>query len=1204
MNGAHNEPPRTERDLFLEALERSTPEERVAFLDQACANDPSLRAAAKALLRNHAEDGFLESPAVIVPAASRPTEVCAEAATQTAIGEKPGDQVGHYRLLQQIGEGGVGVVFMAEQEAPVRRRVALKVLKPGMDTKSVIARFESERQALALMDHPNIAKVLDAGSTATGRPFFVMELVRGIRITEYCDRNRLNTGQRLDLFVRVCQAVQHAHQKGIIHRDIKPSNILVTLHDGAPVPKVIDFGIAKATDQRLTDKTLFTEFQSFVGTPAYVSPEQAEMSGLDIDTRTDIYSLGVLLYELLTGRTPFDSQELWSSGLDGMRRMIREREPARPSTRLRSLSETDQTTTAQRQQIEPAKLTRLLKGDLDWIVLRALEKDRMRRYATANDLAQDIRRYLECEPILARPPSATYRFRKLVRRNKLVFAGAGAFTAALVIGLAVSTWQFIDKNAAYRRASEAEREQSRLRQEAETARESAINQALVARRQAYAADMNLAQQALAANNLGRAEGLLGRHRPEKGEQNRQTNNASPLSAQLASDLRGWEWRYLWERCQSDALFTLCELPNEISALSVSHDGKWVAIAESGDNGISIWDLRARQEIERFAGRRDRAPLAFSPTAPLLAFSTMSDSERGEPGTFRGQVRLWDAASHRYVGDLPVEGACRALAFSADGSRLLVAGSSTTFSIWDVARRDRLTHTKAPVSSQPGGRPMLGGSLVVTPDLSLAAEAIGGGRIRLVDLMSGEQLWTAEAAEENVTALAFSPDGKRLASGAGFVESAVRVWDVASGSEVARLEGHRTYVRSLVFWPDGDRLASASGDQTIHLWDVADLGPASTHPASRGLEKARLSKNLQPIPEPTQARVLSPQATLRGHRLEVWSLALGPDNTTLVSGCKDGSVFVWDTGNLRTAQAHVTLPIRVRAWRFAPNGEAILTLDAQGKVERWQGLDFQQSQLVIELEEVPRFACFSANGQFLATDSTGGATRVWDLRQGALLREFASSDGALAPVDFLGQSNHLVTTRGRDGYFQEWEVTTGHEIRSWRLPTPSFRGKIAFAPDESRFFALGGENTGEIHELHRSQPVQLDTRLEQISDVAFSPQGHWFAAVNILGIGKLWDTATGRLKATLRGFLQGAHSIAFSPDGQRLAIGSNGNEAIKVWDVESLQELITLKGQGSMFSTVSFSPDGDTLASSNSKGILHIWRAPSFADIERIEARSR
>ena len=381
--------------------------------------------------------------------------------------EQPGDRIGRYKVLEQIGEGGFGVVYVADQEEPVRRRVALKVIKLGMDTKQVVARFEAERQALALMDHHNIAKVLDAGATDTGRPYFVMELVRGVPITEYCDKNNLTTRERIDLFIQVCHAIQHAHQKGIIHRDIKPSNILVTLHDGVPVPKVIDFGIAKATEQRLTDKTVYTAFNQFMGTPAYMSPEQAEMSGLDIDTRSDIYALGVLLYELLTGKTPFDQKELLSAGVDAMRRIIREKEAERPSARLSTMAEVELMTTANRRHTETSKLVHLIRGDLDWIVMKALEKDRTRRYETANGLAMDIQRYLNNEPVAARPPSNLYRFQKLVRRSKLAFAATGAVTAALIIGLGLSTWLFFKEKDARQRAVAAEQAQSKLREQAQ-----------------------------------------------------------------------------------------------------------------------------------------------------------------------------------------------------------------------------------------------------------------------------------------------------------------------------------------------------------------------------------------------------------------------------------------------------------------------------------------------------------------------------------------------------------------------------------------------------------------------------------------------------------------------------------------------------------------------------------------------------------------
>jgi tetratricopeptide (TPR) repeat protein len=420
--------------IYHLALEKGTEEERSLYLDSACGDDSELRGLVEGLLKAHDEAGnFLESP---------PADIDGML-DDPPLTEGPGTKIGRYKLLQMIGEGGFGVVYMAEQERPIRRRVALKIIKLGMDTKQVIARFEAERQALAMMEHPNIAKVLDAGAMDTGRPYFVMELVKGIRITEYCDKNKLDTRQRLKLFIEVCRAVQHAHQKGIIHRDIKPTNVLVTLRDDdTPVPKIIDFGIAKATQARLTEKTLFTEFKQFIGTPEYMSPEQARMGELDIDTRSDIYALGVLLYELLTGTTPFDGERLRSSAYDEMLKTIRETEPPKPSTRLNTLGDA-LTDIARRRHVESSELCKLLRGDLDWIVMKALEKDRTRRYETTSELAMDIERHLSDEPVSAGPPSAGYRLRKFVRRHRTAVMVVVVVLAALVIGLCLALVGFI-----------------------------------------------------------------------------------------------------------------------------------------------------------------------------------------------------------------------------------------------------------------------------------------------------------------------------------------------------------------------------------------------------------------------------------------------------------------------------------------------------------------------------------------------------------------------------------------------------------------------------------------------------------------------------------------------------------------------------------------------------------------------------------------
>jgi serine/threonine protein kinase len=457
-------------ETFCAALPMA-PEERRAYLDQTCADNPTLRAKVERMLSRHAKaDTFFQSSRPGIDVVQLAEELGSETLKDATLvsDDEVERQIGPYKLTERLGEGGCAVVYLAEQEKPVRRQVAFKLIKLGMDTKSFIARFNAERQALAMMDHPNIARVLDAGATEKGRPYFVMELVRGTKITAFCDANNYDLRQRLELFINVCHGIQHAHQKGIIHRDVKPSNVLVTLIDGVPVPKVIDFGIAKAiSGEQLTDLTVFTAHEHFVGTPAYMSPEQAEMSSLGIDTRSDVYSLGVLLYELLTGKTPFDQKELLHAGLEGMRRKLRDEEPLRPSARLDGLQPEELTQTAARRRVEPGRLKLVLRGDLGWIVMKALEKDRSRRYQTAIGLGIDVQHYLNHEPVVARPPSRLYRFQKLVRRNRAVFISIAAVSLALIAGFGTSTWLFFKEREARREAQKGRENEALLRRQAE-----------------------------------------------------------------------------------------------------------------------------------------------------------------------------------------------------------------------------------------------------------------------------------------------------------------------------------------------------------------------------------------------------------------------------------------------------------------------------------------------------------------------------------------------------------------------------------------------------------------------------------------------------------------------------------------------------------------------------------------------------------------
>jgi serine/threonine protein kinase/Flp pilus assembly protein TadD len=605
-----------EEAIFHAALALDDAGQRSAYLDEACSNQPELRRRVEALLCRCAEaQGPLDRPV--------PSPVVT---TDEPIVERPGAVFGPYKLLEQIGEGGFGIVFMAEQQEPIRRKVALKVLKPGMDTRQVIARFEAERQALALMDHPNIARVLDAGATETGRPYFVMELVRGIPITDYCDQNQLTPRERLDLFLPVCQAVQHAHQKGIIHRDIKPSNVLVTLHDGTPVPKIIDFGIAKALGQQLTDKTLYTGFAQMIGTPLYMSPEQAEMSGLDVDTRSDIYSLGVLLYELLTGATPFDKERFKQVGYDEMRRIIREEEPPRPSTRISTLGEAAATVSTNRKS-DPKRLSHLLRGELDWIVMKCLEKDRNRRYATVSAFTADVLRYLNDEPVQACPPSLRYRLRKLARRNKTALAIAACLFLVLAIFGGGVGWVMRDQAE---RAAQQVRELEKAEQEAFTLRNELIAQLDDPEKAKRLTDDPLRWEDLLHAALGalqRAEALAGNKRTAVDPRVRA--RLSALRSELEIEDRDREMAVKLEEIRLDAIELHAEARSVNSEMAKARGG-WMpkAYRKAFEGyGIARDAMAARQAAARI--NRCRPPIQAILVAALADWFSLAGDDPEE-----------------------------------------------------------------------------------------------------------------------------------------------------------------------------------------------------------------------------------------------------------------------------------------------------------------------------------------------------------------------------------------------------------------------------------------------------------------------------------------------------------------------------------------------------------------------------------------------
>ena len=1112
-----NEPCKSVGAIFDAAIELP-PERRAAYVQEACANDEALRQRVEALLRAHESAGsFMDRPAV----APRAEAVIVQPA------EQPGDRIGRYKLLQQIGEGGCGVVYMAEQEEPVRRRVALKVIKLGMDTKGVIARFEAERQALALMDHPNIARVFDAGATENGRPFFVMELVSGVRITEYCDQNNLSTEERLALFTQVCQAIQHAHQKGLIHRDIKPSNVLVADHDGVPVPKVIDFGVAKAAaDQRLTDKTLLTPFEQFIGTPAYMSPEQAKLTGLDIDTRTDIYSLGVLLYELLTGKTPMDQRELLAAGLEEMRRTIREKEPARPSSRLRTMLQDELTTTARHRRIEPPKLIHLLRGDLDWIVMKALEKDRGRRYDTASGLASDVQRHLDNETIFARPPSAAYRFQKLVRRNKLAFAAAGAVACALVLGMIVSAWQAV-------RATKAEHAQ-----EAQVA---------IVRRKAYAAEVNVAFQALGENNLGRAIDLLNRQRPKAGEE----------------DLRGFEWRLLWQQCQSQQKVTFRD-EGAGHVVALSPDGKWLAY---GAHEIVIRELPSQTKETTIPIRGGVGTLAFSPGAELLAVG--QDTEVG----------LWSTESWEEERTLP--GARYPAVFSPDG-QWLVTGAPGGYRIWKTktwqAERlfgiepSRIWVAKSAVAFSSDG------SVLVTaghPD-----ERESGHRFQVWDFPSLTVRSNFARFPGRLACAAFAPDGKLLLTGTG--EGRLLVWDTGEGRILEELKEHTSWITTIAFDRDGRTFATASTDRTLVLWD------ASTRKAL---------------------------ARLRGHLAQVWSAAMSPSGRMLASAALDGTTRLWDA-TIRHEQRE--LPECFLVAGFSSDSHRLVGVGS-GQSRLWNlesgAITTIPLQDYRKLHHRDDYRLMRASRDLYGIEPkavvgrTDGVVEVWNLATMSRVSSWRADDGDVAIAAFSPDGRFIATSSGQ-GDVVLWDAATRLEIR--RFETSG--GKLlclSFSPDGRLVAGSEEKNVEDSHvgiwdvatgAVMLKLPVRADAI---VLSLAFSPDGKLLATAEQKETVQLWDIPSGALRVTLLGHAQTVVSVAFSPDGKTLATGAEDSK-VKLWNIATEQEMATLELPSGCRS-VRFSPDGRTLAAGyllEPQQHIRLWEVPSFEEIETAEAKEK
>ncbi|QJW93766.1 WD40 repeat domain-containing serine/threonine protein kinase [Frigoriglobus tundricola] len=821
--------PARAKSLFLAAADLPAAD-RGPFLGRECGADADLRDRVEALLRAD-EEPPVPSDVTTSPFDPGPAP---DGGTVRSDGPPahfhyvppigPGAVIAdRYTLLKVIGEGGMGSVFLASQTEPVKRQLALKLIKTGMDSKAVLARFDAERQALALMDHPNIARIYDGGLTPTGQPFFVMELVTGVPLTDYCDTHRLMVDARLRLFVAVCQAVQHAHQKGIIHRDLKPGNVLVTEVDGRPTPKVIDFGVAKATGQQLTDLSL-SETGAIVGTPAYMSPEQADPTSMDIDTRTDVYALGVMLYELLAGSPPLDAAQFRRGALLEMLRMVREVEPPRPSTRLSTADALPNIAAA--RSIDPARLAKLLRGELDWVVMKALEKDRTRRYESATAFARDIERYLADEVVEARPPSRGYRLKKFVTRNKVQVLAGSLVLLTLVAGVVASTYFAVQarEEASAARAAEikAEAEAKAARKaegEARTAEgdaRSAETKAEAEAKAARKAEADAKWQARLANDARHAIqiDLALRAREEKDYE-----RVAALLQEVRPEYQGvWETRYvrtLWRR-ETPLLATLKGHTSFVRSASFGPDGTRVVTA-SEDGTARVWDAATGREQAVLKGH----------TSFVRSASFSPDGTRVVTASEDGTARVWDAATGREQAVLKGRtSTVESASFSPDGTRVVTASLDKTARVWDAATgREQAVlkgHTDLVVSAS------------FSPDGTRVVTASLDGTARVWDAATGREQAVLKGHTNVVYSAAFSPDGTRVVTASG--DGTARVWDAATGQEKAVLKGHTGGVWSVAFSPDGTRVVTASQDKTARVWD-----------AEPGLEMRPAERPRPPLP---------------------------------------------------------------------------------------------------------------------------------------------------------------------------------------------------------------------------------------------------------------------------------------------------------------------------------------------------------------------